>query len=82
MVIETAIYLNDTNQPVTNTEVFVDGYSVKIHSCGYSGNGVDEVFFKYYFRHHSEIATLRREFRMPTTEYIRIIEQYRQDARI
>ena len=83
LVIETAIYLNDINQSIIDRDFFLSiGYTIKIESCGYS-DGVDEVYFVYHYRDESIVMlTQRRQFTIRTTEYIRIINEYRQNARI
>ena len=83
MVIEVAIYLNDTGQTIIDRDMFLDiGYTIRIESCGYA-NGVDEVYFVYHYRDESVVMlTQRRQFTIRTTEYIRIINEYRQNATI
>ena len=84
MVIEAAVYLNDTNQRIIGRDVFLDiGYMIRIESCGYSRNGWDEVHFTYHYRDESVVMlTQRRSFTLSTNEYMRIVNEYRQNATI
>ena len=83
MVIEAAVYLNDTNQPVIGRDVFMNGYTIRIESGVHSMDNLNEVIFTYHYRDESVVMlTQKRDFSISVNEYLRIANEYRQNATI